>query len=149
MGLRRTPWYKDAARRVQHVLCAQVKRCGCRRWCCGFCNTAFASHGVDFTQWIGHLRNKCVPRRTNALVSIFSGMDLMCKCAKKASQGRHKEDTIPWRWRENEDDQQVDEEGEELPGREKQPVLEEVATAAAKAEAAAAVIDVDTNLEDF
>eukprot|EP00955_Chlamydomonas_euryale_P083888 363899-Chlamydomonas_euryale.AAC.10 len=50
------------ARRVQYVLYAQVKICGCRRWCCGFRNTALAPHGVDFTQWIGHLRNKCVPR---------------------------------------------------------------------------------------
>eukprot|EP00955_Chlamydomonas_euryale_P065984 359416-Chlamydomonas_euryale.AAC.18 len=26
-----------------------VKRCGCRRWYCGFRNPAFAPHGVDFT----------------------------------------------------------------------------------------------------
>eukprot|EP00955_Chlamydomonas_euryale_P075202 362247-Chlamydomonas_euryale.AAC.1 len=73
----------------------------------------------------------------------------MCTCAKKASQGYHKEDTIPWRWREDEEGQQVDEAGEQLPCQEKQPVLEEGAVAAAKAAAAAAVIDVDTNLEDF
>eukprot|EP00955_Chlamydomonas_euryale_P117109 366455-Chlamydomonas_euryale.AAC.3 len=77
--------YEYAARRVQHVLYAQVKRCGCRRWCCGLSNTAFALHGVDFTQRIGRLRNKCVPQRTNALMSVFSGMKLMCTCAKKAS----------------------------------------------------------------
>eukprot|EP00955_Chlamydomonas_euryale_P080807 363475-Chlamydomonas_euryale.AAC.3 len=115
---------------VAYVLNAQVKRCGCRRWCCGTRNTAFASHGVDFTQWIGHLRNKCVPRRTNALMSVFSGMNLMCTCAKKASKGRHK-DTIPCRWREDEEEQQVEEEGEELPDQGKQPVLEEGAVAAA------------------
>eukprot|EP00955_Chlamydomonas_euryale_P087316 364282-Chlamydomonas_euryale.AAC.56 len=79
----------------------------------------------------------------------LSGMDLLCTCVRKASKGRHKEDTIPWRWREDVEDQQVDEEGEELPGQEKQPVLEEEAAAAAKAAAAAAVIDVDTYLEDF
>eukprot|EP00955_Chlamydomonas_euryale_P081972 363655-Chlamydomonas_euryale.AAC.7 len=76
-------------------------------------------------------------------------MDLICTCAKKASQGRHK-DTIPWSWREDDDGQQVEEgEGEELPDQEKQPVLEEGAAAAAEAAAAAAVIDVDTSLEDF
>eukprot|EP00955_Chlamydomonas_euryale_P062607 358426-Chlamydomonas_euryale.AAC.2 len=109
LGLCRTVCilYEYAARRVQYVLYAQVKICGCRRWCCGFRNTALAPHGVDFTQWIGHLRNKCVPRRTNAFVSVFSGMDLLCTCAKKASQDRHKVDTIPWRWREDEEDQQV------------------------------------------
>eukprot|EP00955_Chlamydomonas_euryale_P111786 366090-Chlamydomonas_euryale.AAC.1 len=107
MGLRRTVriLYGYAARRVQYVLYAQVKRCGCRPWCCGFRNTALAPHGVDFTPLIGHLRNKCVPRRTNAFVSVFSGMDLMCTCAKKASQGRHKEeDIISLKWREDEED---------------------------------------------
>jgi len=38
--------YEYAGRRVQYVLYAQVKRCGCRWWCCGIRNTAFASHGV-------------------------------------------------------------------------------------------------------
>eukprot|EP00955_Chlamydomonas_euryale_P066156 359467-Chlamydomonas_euryale.AAC.4 len=68
-------------------------------------------------------RNKCVQRRTNALVSIFSGMKLMRTHAKKASQDRHK-DAIPRRWQEDEEDQKVEEEGEELPDQEKQPVLE-------------------------
>eukprot|EP00955_Chlamydomonas_euryale_P061519 358065-Chlamydomonas_euryale.AAC.7 len=67
------------------------------------------------------------------------GIKLVCTCAMKASQGRHK-DTIPWRWREDEEDQQVEEEGEELPDQEKQPVLEEAAAAASKAAAAATVI---------
>eukprot|EP00955_Chlamydomonas_euryale_P091623 364639-Chlamydomonas_euryale.AAC.1 len=99
----------------------------------------FASHGVVFTQWIRRLRNKFVPRRTNALVAVFSGMNLMFTCAKKASKGRHK-DTIPfpWRWREDEEDQQV-EEVEDLPDQEKQPVLENRAAAVAKAAAVAAV----------
>eukprot|EP00955_Chlamydomonas_euryale_P109771 365952-Chlamydomonas_euryale.AAC.12 len=141
--------YEYAARRVQYVLYAQVKRSGCRRRWCGFRFTALAPHSVDFTQLIGRLRNKCVPRRTSALVSVFSGMDLMCTCAEKASQGRHKEDTIHWRWREEDDRGQVDEEGKELPGQEKQPVLEQGAAAAAKATAAAEVIDVETHLEDF
>mmetsp|Transcript_29333 Transcript_29333/g.86766 ORF Transcript_29333/g.86766 Transcript_29333/m.86766 type:complete len:146 (+) Transcript_29333:667-1104(+) len=69
--------------------------------------------------------NKLVPRRTNALASIFSGRNFMCTCAKMVSQGCQK-DPIPWRWREDEEDQQVEEEdGEELPDQEKQPVLEE------------------------
>eukprot|EP00955_Chlamydomonas_euryale_P100602 365296-Chlamydomonas_euryale.AAC.10 len=94
-------------------------------------------------------RNKLVQRRTDALVPMFAGMKLMRTRAKKASQGRHK-DPIPWRWREDEEDQQVkEEEGEDLPVQEKQPVLEEETAAAAKAAAAAAVIDIDTNLEDF
>eukprot|EP00955_Chlamydomonas_euryale_P100925 365313-Chlamydomonas_euryale.AAC.26 len=139
--------YEYAGRRVQYVLYAQVKRCGCRRWCCGFPNTAFASHGVDFTQWTGRLRNKCVPRRTNVLVSVFLGINMMCTCTNKASKGRHK-DTIFWMWREDEEEQQV-EEGEELPDQEKQPVLQEGAAAAAEAAAAAAVINIDTELEDF
>eukprot|EP00955_Chlamydomonas_euryale_P042671 352394-Chlamydomonas_euryale.AAC.3 len=136
--------YEYAARRVQYVLYSQVKRCGCRRWCCGSPKTAFASHGVDFTQWIGRLRKKCVPRRANALVLVFSGMNLMCTHAKKASKGRHK-DNIPCRWREDEEDQQVEEEeGEQLPDQEKQPVLEKGA-----AEPAETAIDSDTNHEDF
>eukprot|EP00955_Chlamydomonas_euryale_P044564 352917-Chlamydomonas_euryale.AAC.1 len=52
--------YEYAVCRVQYVLYAQVKRCGCRRWCCGFHNTAVAPHGVDFTQWIGRLRNNYI-----------------------------------------------------------------------------------------
>eukprot|EP00955_Chlamydomonas_euryale_P117825 366501-Chlamydomonas_euryale.AAC.6 len=60
-GLRRT--VHTNAQRVQYVLYAQVKRCGCCRWCCGFRNTAFAPHGVDFTQWIVRLCNKRVPQR--------------------------------------------------------------------------------------
>eukprot|EP00955_Chlamydomonas_euryale_P056107 356314-Chlamydomonas_euryale.AAC.5 len=74
--------HEYAARRVQCVLyawglrrtvpayCTQVKRCGCRRWCCGFHNTAFASRGVDFTHWAGRLRNRCMPRRTFSCRSI-------------------------------------------------------------------------------
>eukprot|EP00955_Chlamydomonas_euryale_P042298 352252-Chlamydomonas_euryale.AAC.4 len=53
--------------------------------------------------------NKLVPRSMNALVWIFSGMKLMRTCAKKATQGCHK-DTILWRWREDEEYQQVEEE---------------------------------------
>eukprot|EP00955_Chlamydomonas_euryale_P071712 361176-Chlamydomonas_euryale.AAC.7 len=141
--------YEYASRRVQYayVLYAQVKRCGCSVWCCGFRNPAFAPQGVDFGGRLEELRNTCVPRRSNALVSIFQGMKLMCTCAKKASQGRFN-DIIPWRWREGEEDQQLDEEGEELPEQEKQPVLEEGAVAAAaNAAAATAVIDIDTYLK--
>eukprot|EP00955_Chlamydomonas_euryale_P042588 352366-Chlamydomonas_euryale.AAC.1 len=38
--------YEHAARRVQYVLYAQVKRCGCRRWCCWFRNSESVCHGV-------------------------------------------------------------------------------------------------------
>eukprot|EP00955_Chlamydomonas_euryale_P092747 364737-Chlamydomonas_euryale.AAC.8 len=81
----------------------------------------------------------------------LSGHEPDVHMCKEASQGRHK-DTIPWRWQEDEEDQQVEEEErEELPDQEKQPVLQlcEGAAAAPKVAAAAAVIDIDTNLEDF
>eukprot|EP00955_Chlamydomonas_euryale_P027947 294794-Chlamydomonas_euryale.AAC.1 len=40
---------KYAVCRVQYVLYAQMTRCGCRRWCCGFRNTH-----LPRTLWISH-----------------------------------------------------------------------------------------------